>query len=177
MKTQLYLVLPLLLLNIPLFAQEASLVKKMKSIEILKATRIDIERIFGRPEHSESPYYHTFKFREGTMNVEYAAGPCNVTKRKGWNVPEFTVTSLFLTLSKHLSAQELGLSSIGFRKYPIKDVPGAFVFENEAAGMEYTLTSKRYIESVSFSPKKKYDDLYCEGKEGAVKTVETQMGP
>ena len=144
-------------------AQESEVLSKLKKINLLKSTRDDIIRVFGEPEISTYPYFKSYSLKDGKVDIEYSTGLCGNKNKDGWNVPEFTVTRIFFDFKKPPNPKKyLNIHSKDFRKYPIKDVPGAFIYENEKIGIDYSITRKGKIESVTFYPAQKYDHLYCE---------------
>lgn len=95
----------------------------------------------------------------GRLAVQYSHGRCS--SAGGWDVPEYTVTGLFLRFERKIRRKDLPLNPKKFRKYPIKDSPGAFVFENGEDGIEFVETRTKSIESISFDPPTKHSTLSC----------------
>lgn len=51
---------------------------------------------------------------------------------------------------------------MGFKKSSIFDVPGAFNYENQKLGIEYSVTTKGKIEFITFGPPIEFNYLDCE---------------
>lgn len=163
MKLKLYFLFGLILtLNCSVFAQEPEWFKNIKNIVVMSSTREDVTKLFGQPENSNSQYFKYYDLKEGKLSVEYSRGLCSDEKKEGWNVPEFTVTRIFFDFYKPVNSKKLPIDSTGFRKYPIKDVSGAFIYESDEKGIDYSVTSEGKIESITFYPSNKYDHLFCE---------------
>lgn len=143
------------------FAQEPEWLKKMKEIVLLQSTHQDIIRLFGEPIESGNPYSKEFVLKKGKLIVQYSNGFCGEKKRKGWNVPEFTVTEVRFKLKNPVKPDELGINLTGFDSYEVYDVPNAFIYNDDERGIEYFKSRKGKIESITFYPPNKYDYLYC----------------
>jgi hypothetical protein len=143
------------------FGQQPAWLKKIKEIELLRSTEQDVVRIFGEPEKSDYPYFRIFNLKEGKLDVQYSMGYCTELKRKGWNVPEFTVTGISLSPKKQVEPEKLGINLSNFELTEVFDVPGAFEGRNDELGIELVKTRKGKIESISFYPPSKFDHLYC----------------
>lgn len=162
MKLKLYFLFVLMLtLSYSIFAQEYEWFRKIKSIIVISSTREDVIKVFGQPKDVTRKYNVSYNLTEGKMDVEYSTGLCGLNKKKGWNVPEFTVTRIFFFPSKPFIPKELGVDLTEFRKYEVSDVPGSFEYENEEIGIDYSVTTKGKIEGIEFYPPSKYDYLYC----------------
>ena len=162
MKLKAILLLSLaLILNCTSFAQNYDWFERIKTIEILKSNRQDVNRIFGQPKNPTYQYNNIYQLKEGKLDVEYSVGLCNSERKLGWNVPEFTVTRFFFTPNKPISPQKVGISLVGFQKHEIYDVTGAFLYSNEKKGINLSLKANGKIEIIEFYPQKKYDNLYC----------------
>lgn len=134
---------------------------KAKKIEILKSTREDVIRVFGEPRESSKKYDASYKYDDYIIYVHYSHGLCEVTKKEGWNVPEFTVTSIFVSLYKNINYRKLNLKLKKLYREEIYDVPNAYVYYDYENGESYGIDSKGLLESVSFDPGQKSDYLYC----------------
>lgn len=157
----LYLLSLILVFNCQNYAQEPDWFRKIKSIDVLISTRKDIIKLFEEPKNSNYPYFESYQLKEGKMNVEYSKGFCNGEKKDAWNVTEFTVTRIFFTPNRPVTPEMLGINPTEFHKYEIEDVPGAFEYENDETGIDFTLKTTGKIEIIVFNPQKKYDNLYC----------------
>ena len=150
-----------LICNSTVSAQEPEWFKSIKSIKLLSATKQDIIRLFGEPEPSTYPYFKTYKLKDGNIDVEYSKGFCSIGDKEGWNVPELTVTRIFITPAKGLTPQQLGFRTKEFIKHEIEDVPGAYTFENEKDGINFSVRRTGTVEAISLYPGQGYRDLFC----------------
>jgi hypothetical protein len=151
----------ILVFSCSIFAQGPVWFKNIKKIKIFQSTREDVARIFGQPKNPINQYNNIYELKEGELDVEYSRGLCSSEKREGWNVPEFVITRIFFTPNKQINHKKLLVGSNGFHKYEIRDVPGAFIYENDEKGIRYSITSKGKIEAITFYPPSKYDYLFC----------------
>lgn len=135
---------------------------KAKKIEILKNTREDVIKIFGETTGGVNKYHASYKYEDYIIYVHYSPGLCEVTKKEGWNVPEFTVTSIFVSLYKNINYRKLNIKLKKLHREEIYDVPNAYVYYDYENGESYGIDSKGLLESVSFDPGQKNDYLFCE---------------
>ena len=125
----------------------------------------DVSKTFGRPAKAigERKYSEYIESPEGRFHVSYETGKCveNHGNRIGWKVPEWTVIELSFIPRKPIEPRQLPFELNGFRSYPISDVPGAFVYENDDVGISYDLNRKRKVEVISFYPPTSMKHLHC----------------
>lgn len=165
MKSRLVLFVGTMLIMLgPTFGQTPEWLEKLKDIALMTSTRSDIERVFGYPENPSLKHNSVYRLKEGKLDIEYSRGKCSENEMKGWDVSELTVTRMFFFPKIALVLTDLGLNFTGFRKFPSTDVPGAFGYRNEEAGIDIDVTSKGKIEAIEFYPGKRYEDLYCKKK-------------
>jgi hypothetical protein len=142
-------------------AQGAEWFLRIREIKILEATSVNVVSLLGQPEESTYPYYRSHRLKEAAIHVEYSSGLCEGRTTDGWNVPELTVTRIFVAPSKDTTPRKLGISLARFEKHKISDSLGAFSFENESDGINVTLNSTGKIESISLYPTKQQLSLHC----------------
>lgn len=135
---------------------------KAKKLEILKSTREDVIKMFGDPTEIITNYNTSYKYDDYIIYVDYSPGLCEMTKKEGWNVPEFTVTEIFVSLYKKVNYRKLNIKLKKLDREEVYDVPGTYVYYNYENGESYNINSKGLIGSVSFEPGQKSDYLYCE---------------
>lgn len=150
--------------TVSLTAQEAiPLFDKLKDLKLLRSTRADVVRILGTPSGSSSEYLPKYRLAEGAVSVEYSRGLCASVKNGGWDVAAFTLTRIFFEPSKPLTPKQLGFHLSSFIKNEIDDVPGAFSYENERMGINFTLKRSGHVESIEIYPTPEHDELACKG--------------
>ncbi|MGB7208365.1 MAG: hypothetical protein WBD27_06885 [Pyrinomonadaceae bacterium] len=169
MKCRILLLIGIILVSyIALNAQDLKWMKKIKQVRLFSHSYDDVIRIMGKPidgsDQRELSEY--FDIDEGRVFVEFASGLCVVTpysegKPIGWKVPEWTAISMSFTPNKPFNPRKLTFDTSGFRKYPVSDVPGAFVYENDEIGIDFSVTRKGKVGNVGFYPSSKFDHLRC----------------
>ncbi|MEP7149085.1 MAG: hypothetical protein ABI857_09405 [Acidobacteriota bacterium] len=172
MKIRFAIVLVMLVIapEFALLGQEPDWLVKMKKIKLLTDSYEDVVTLLGTPvdgtvERELSEY---FDLPDGRLWVGFASGLCVVTPYSGgaptgWKVPEWKVTSVSFRPNRPISLKKLKLDFSGYVKSPIDDVPGAFIYRNDALGVEYSVTSRRKIEEIEFFPSTKFAYLQCTG--------------
>lgn len=143
------------------FAQEPEWLVKIRKVVLLTSTREDVAKIFGKPYQSINPYFVFYKTKDGKITIEYSRGLCSNKEEEGWNVPEFTVTRIFLDFKEPQSFNTFPIKIDEFYKHPVSDVPDAFSYENDESGISYPVTPKGIIKDIEFYPSSKFDYLHC----------------
>ncbi len=103
---------------------------------------------------------------EGEISVQYSRKCRTIIVEgkevvEGWNIPEWTVTTISFSPNKKLTLKKLKIDVAGFNSYPVSDSRDARVYENDELGIEYGIGSKGKIELITFYPASKYDNLHC----------------
>lgn len=132
-----------------------------KKIKILQDTREDVIKILGEPNNSDSKYDASYKYDDHIIYVHYSHGLCETTKEEGWNVPEFTVTNIFVGLYKKINYRKLNLKLKKLDREKIYDVPNAYIYHDYETGESYNINSKGLLGSVDLQPKQKMNYLFC----------------
>ena len=147
--------------------QESDWLKKLKSITLLSSTRNDVINLYGQPRKEKTGHWDIFDIMEGEITVEYSEGKCRTSnldgkvKNSGYLVPEWTVVNVAFFPKKKFTLKNLKIDVTGFNSYPVYDVPGAKIYENNVLGAKYDISSKGKIEYISFTPADKHDYLLC----------------
>ena len=127
-----------------------------RDIAPLKSVRSEVESLFGP---SSDPYLASYSLKDGTLFVQYSAGPC-LPVREGWNVPEGTVLLVRFEpkTKKRFSSLKLELSK--FRKVEGGDAVGIVNYTNDEEGITYEVQRGR-VDAIEYMPAKRYDSLRC----------------
>ena len=155
-------ILVTLICNVAVSAQTPEWYLQAKKIKILKSTREDVVKVFGKPNDTDSKYLASYKYDDYSISVYYSRGLCETTKEEGWNVPELTVTKIFVSLYKKIDYRKLNLKLKRLYRKEIYDVPNAYIYYNYEKGEAYSVDSKGILESVSLKPEQKSSYLFCE---------------
>lgn len=155
-------VLMILICSVVVSSQTPDWYSKSKQIKILKDTREDVIRVFGEPTGSVNKYHASYKYDDYIIYVHYSPGLCDATKElEGWNVPEFTVTSIFVSLYKNINYRQLNIKLKKLHREEVYDVPNAYTYYDYENGESYGIDRKKFLESVAFDPGQKSNYLYC----------------
>jgi hypothetical protein len=141
-------------------AQEPDWYCQLKKIEPLKSTRDDVDKIFGGGNLDSSDHFPSYNTSFGKVTIEYSKGLCK-EGANGWNVPEFTVTRVFVDFNPPLERRKFRFGTTGFKKSKILDSVNAYSFENDKLGVSYVLKTNGRIEGVDFYPPMIKDALRC----------------
>lgn len=159
----------IIILHSSAWGQEFEWFKKIQQIKLLDTTYDDVIKIVGKPVDgtTEKELAEYFDLKEGRVFVGFASGLCIITpdnggKPMGWKVPEWTVITVSFTPNKPFNPKRLPFDRPGFRKYPVSDVPGGFVFENDESGISFGTNRKGKVDDVSFDPPSRFDNLRCQ---------------
>lgn len=149
------------------YLKEPDWLVRIKSIKPLVSTRDDVIKMFGEPSDKDRiSYGEHYDFKDRRMEIIYETGLCvtkiedGIPKVYGWNVPEWTVIDVSFTPKKRINPKKLNINFDEFKKEEVWDVPGSFEYLNNELGI-YANIYKGKLETISFYPAKKYDDLYC----------------
>jgi hypothetical protein len=132
-------------------------------LHVLSSDRKDVVDLYGIPAESDFPYMVKYLAPHVRMTIHYSRGTCESTRQKdGWDVPEFTVTRIFLFLQVPKGRKALPFSTkSGFRRYRIPGSVNAWAYENDQLGRIFVLNSKGLLESISFYPSDAENGKYC----------------
>lgn len=142
-----------------------------RGIVPLKSTRMDVERLFGKPANSDREIYY---FRDEIVSFGYSKYGCKsaplvpgwpIPPPEGWNVPTDTVLVVRVNLRKQVPLTSLGIDLKTFKKVRgDHDVPSHFRYVDEEAGLTIDLNGDGGSETVRgyiYQPEAKYKDLRC----------------
>ena len=166
MKLKILILITLVLLsNQMIFGQEPDWMKKMKSITLLSSTRDDVNKLLGQPRGNRISYLEYYVL-EGEISVQYSSKCRTIIVEgkevvEGWNIPEWTVTTISFSPNKKLTLKKLKFDVTGFNSYPVLDSRGAKIYENDELGIEYGIGYGGKLDLITFYPANKYDNLHC----------------
>ena len=157
--------------NVTVVAKEPEWFIKIKQIDVLKSTRIDVERVFPESKIVDQIDYTEekggwgreveYRTSEGYLKVEYSTEGCPVNKLAvAYNVPLDTVVELRFYPSDEPSITELDLRLDDFSRERVADVVDTFVFRNVSRGTKLVI-SKGKVSSVEFSPARLHERRRC----------------
>ena len=107
--------------------------KEWRGIVPLKSTRVDVERLLGKPNG-----LGRYEFNNERAYIDYAK-ECDQLKDCLCLVPKDTVISIFVTLESDLKLSELKLDRSKYKKSRSVHLPSIVNFTNDEEGITYTV--------------------------------------
>jgi len=107
--------------------------KEWRGIVPLKSTRVDVERLLGKPNS-----LGRYEFDNERAYIDYATG-CDQLKDCLCLVPKDTVISIFVTLESDLKLSELKIDGSKYKKSRSAHLPSIVNFTNNEEGITYTV--------------------------------------
>jgi hypothetical protein len=137
----------------------------------LKSTRVDVERILGRPKNTTANT-SIYDFRGDEIFVVYSGGPCT-TNPEGWDVPQDTVINITLTPKRRFKVTEVNLNNHDYKLKQDEEVGDIAYYVNEDAGISYEVDIREgVVKGITYSPTSKQAPIRCQGAgENILKTV------
>jgi hypothetical protein len=168
MKTKTVWILGLvLILSIPFYCQTPEWYRTIQQIKLMGTTYDDVIHMLGTPIDgtAQKELSEYFDIKGGRIFVGFGSGKCikdpSTGEPAGWRVPQWTVTSISFRPDKPISIKSLPFNTSGFHRYPVRDVRGAYTFEDDETGISFGLNRNKKVGEISFDPPKKYDNLRC----------------
>jgi len=142
--------------------------KDWRGITPLHSTRMDVEKLLGRPP-SQGKYVSTYALDTETVEVIYASGPpCGAGLTNSWRVPKDTVLSI-----RAIPKNELRFDSSRPYKIEVDPIdPLISHYSDKEEGLRYTISSSAssselVVVSLDYLPTAKDDrDLNCSRVKG-----------
>jgi hypothetical protein len=153
---------------------------KVKEIKLLDATRNDVQRILvdyelDDPDYEE--YYDDFSNEVADIEVSYSTGKCeeeeeeedddddDVDVAKIWNVAEWKVTKIIITLNEDFTPADFGFKLSEFKKqkvYPDDEDSDYAVYYNKNSGIAFVLRDS--VQKIIIYPPKSSNSMLCDSK-------------
>lgn len=127
-----------------------------RGIVPLKSQRSDVERLLGPPSGECKCFYDA---GNETVKIRYAQAPCVDIYLPGWNVPTDTVLTISVSSENPKKFSDLKLTTSDFQK--AGDDTFRTYYSNRAEGVEYTVTSEGFADSIAYIPSNKDSHLRC----------------
>lgn len=136
--------------------------KEWRGIVPLHSTRADVERLLGPPSNNRSGTVF-YELETERVSFTFASGPCGAWSR-GWNVPNDTVTSIWVTPKPNLlRLVDLKLDERRYRKETDSHVQHIVNYINEVEGISYQIDTGNdgMVTIIKYFPPAKDDHLRC----------------
>jgi hypothetical protein len=173
-----------LIFGLFLVSANAAYGQAWREIKPLESTCQDVERLLGAKLCGKMQREHTLP-SGGTISIRFSHTPCQGKWPDRYDVPPGTVISVQVFLmDAPVSIADLRVDESKFKLKKIddegvaegediEDISDEDIYESEELGIQFSVSKKREVTSVSYSPPAKYDHLLCSRltKDSRKKTV------
>ena len=151
--------LPLVLL-ILLSADIAANAKEWRGIIPLKSTRVDVERLLGKPTESGR-----YEFKEEKATIMYSGGPCDRKQNCECLVAEDTVLAIHVIPQVKIRFSKLSLAKSQYKRFKSSPDMPSVTYINTTEGLRYMINERLdSVENIDFLPSAKD----CQGLVGRI---------
>jgi hypothetical protein len=125
-----------------------------RGIVPLKSTRLDVERLLGKPSPGNVPFYVTYQLESEEVRLRYAdKSLCTRTDDCECHVPDDTVLNVVVRLKNKTSFSSLGLDMSKFHLIVNAENPNNVAYSNSDAGIMYVISKRDDVVSyVQYGP-------------------------
>ena len=132
-------------------------------IRPLRSTRVDVEKLLGKPTKPEINLYETDGEK---IVVWYSEGTCKQGNANLWNVPRDTVLAILVSLKQRASVSDIAvLQSEQFKGKPDQKNPGIIDYTSKDGSVRYQTVilsdGQEDVQFISISPSNRDDPLRC----------------
>jgi hypothetical protein len=121
----------------------------------LHSTRVDVERLLGKPLPDRDYLYQT---ENDFVRVDYAKGPC-AGWPSGWNVPADTVLAFTVRSNADQLFSDLHIDTTNFSK--AYDDAFFTYYASRTLGIQYTVSSEGVLSSINYFPAAENSRIRC----------------
>lgn len=128
---------------------------EISSIELLRATRIDVEKILGQPEQlgfKGADFIQYYTTAHGRITVSFTTSEC--TLKNGRRIPIDVVEELGLQPLNKIKFSSLAIPRSKFDRSVDEDAPSVETYSNASEGLEIEVQRDRVTE-ITFMPAKR----------------------
>lgn len=127
-----------------------------KGVTPLKATRADVEKVWGKGERDRTGSFR-YSTSDAFVRIHYSSEPCqpDETGRQPFNVPKDTVLDYIVFPNKLLYLSELKLKAGDFFKDTSGDVRNSYVYVNRDNSIIVSIhveNNVEYVSKIQFRP-------------------------
>jgi hypothetical protein len=104
-------------------------------VRLLRSTRADVERIFGKGKRHANGFTHIYENERLRVDVLYSAGPCKASGVERWSVPEDTVISMEIIQKQNILAQDFYLDPTKYARLQLSHPNNWVQYVNKDDGL------------------------------------------
>ena len=109
----------------------------------LKSTRLDVERLLGRPLSVKLKFYATYKLEDEEVRIDYSDKKlCTRTDECDCRVPNDTVLHVVVHPKNEIRFSSLGLDTLTFNEIVNPENPNNVAYSNSETGLMYVISKK-----------------------------------
>jgi hypothetical protein len=125
----------------------------------IKSTQEEVEKIIGKPESKDSPFYRTKNER---IMVLYSTGNCNIKPSNGWNIEKGKVIRISVIPTVKPKFSDYKFDKSKYYHYVDPHISFVTTYTNKEDGVGFSVnTDSGEIEGFYYFPKSKDDYLIC----------------
>jgi hypothetical protein len=138
---------------------------KIKQIKLLESTREDVRRIlkdYKLNDDYERRHYERFTSAGAEIRITYSNGKCSDERDEDWNVSEWKVISIYISLNEPVKAKDFGIDLSNYKKERIyANLKHTFKYHQKARGIGYNVNEDG-IYGITLIPSKENYSLLCD---------------
>jgi hypothetical protein len=137
---------------------------KIKQIKLLESTREDVRRIlkdYKLNDDYERWHYERFTSASAEIKITYSNGKCSDGLDEDWNVSEWKVISIHISLNEPVKARNFGIDLSNYKKERIyANLKHTFKYHQKARGIGYNVNEDG-IFGITLIPSRENYSLLC----------------
>jgi len=128
-----------------------------RGITPLKSTRVDVERLLGKPLPGDVSSLAVYRLQVGEVHFRYALGRlCREAASCECRVPDDTVIEVSVESKVKPKFSTLKIDKSVLDRFPLVENTSIMIYHNSEAGLTYSVSEKHdQILSVQYGPAKK----------------------
>ena len=133
-------------------------------ITLLRSTRTDVERIFGKGKRHPNGFTYIYENERLRVDVLYSAGPCKASGVERWSVPEDTVIKMEISHKQTILVQDFYLDMKKYTRIQLSHPDHWFQYVNKEDGLIVHTIISNEVEALYFitrQPSAKDQPLKC----------------
>ena len=117
-----------------------------RGIVPLKSTRVDVERLLGKPIPGELNFEAKYKLEKEEVRIHYSVKKfCREAERCECRVPDDTVKEISVESRLELRFSTLGVDKSKFESFPLVEDVSILVYFNRVAGLIYAVRDDKVL--------------------------------
>ena len=145
-------------------AQKPLFIDLVCPITLLRSTRADVERIFGKGKPHPNGFTHIYENERLRVDVLYSKGPCKASGVARWNVPEDTVISMEISQKQTILVKDFYLDMKKYSRLQLSHPDNWIQYVNKEDGLIVHTIMNGKVEAlylITRQPSAKDNSLKC----------------